>query len=168
MPHKNKQVHLLSILREARTIHKQRLQPFLREVGLTEDQWRVLRALHKNFDLGKKGLDAKSISQQSGIVASSLTGVLGRMERDGLLTRTKSEEDARFVVVEPTEDGLKKSLLITNVVQNYYASVELSLGEEKMNLLCTLLDELIEIGNTPSVYMREVFEKFSHSLEESN
>lgn len=155
---KQKEVHLLGVLREARSVHKQRMQPFLRELDLTEDQWRVLKVLNKAAERSDAGLDAKSITQQSGIVAPSLSGVLSRMERDGLLTRTKSDSDGRFMVIKSTMLGEEKLHLFANVVQKYYASLEKSLGEQKMLMLYQLLDELIALGNNPSVEMRSALQ----------
>ena len=151
-----REVHLLSILREARAVHKQRIQPFLRQLCLTEDQWRVLKVLSKSDQLSREGLDAKSISQQTGIVASSLTGVLGRMERDGLITRSKCVNDGRAVVIKSTALGKNKLQTFSHVVQDYYSSIERSLGEEKMKVLYTLLEELIYLGENPSEEMQSV------------
>lgn len=148
-----KEVHLLGVLREARSVHKHQMQPFLRQLGLTEDQWRVLKVLNKAAEDSDAGLDAKSITKQTGIVAPSLTGVLGRMERDGLLTRSKSDSDARFMVIKNTALGEEKLHIFAGVVQKYYASLEKSLGEQKMLTLYQLLDELIALGNEPSLEM---------------
>lgn len=155
----NKEVHLLGVLREARSIHKQKLQPFLRELSLTEDQWRVLKSLNRFSTIEANGLDAKSIALQSGIVASSLTGVLGRMERDGLITRTRSENDGRAIVIKSTELGKNKLDKFSNIVQEYYSALEKTLGEEKMKLLYELLDQLIVLGESPSKEMSSVLFK---------
>lgn len=155
----NKEVHLLGVLREARAVHKQRLQPFLRDLSLTEDQWRVLKSLNKFNLLPDNGLDAKSIAQKSGLVASSLTGVLSRMERDGLITRTKSLNDGRAVVIKSTELGKNKLARFSNIVQEYYSALEISLGKEKMKILYDILEELIELGESPSKEMISVLLK---------
>ena len=156
MVSKTREVHLLSLLREARAVHKQRMQPFLRELSITEDQWRVLKALNKSDALSENGLDAKSISQQTGIVASSLTGVLGRMERDGLLSRAKCVNDGRAIIIRPTELGKNKLQTFSHIVQDYYSSIERSLGEGKMKTLYSLLHELIVLGENPTEEMRSI------------
>ena len=160
MPKKNKEIHLLGILREARSAHKQRLQPILRELDLTEDQWRVLKVLSKNAENSDLGLDAKSITQQTGIVAPSLSGVLSRMERDGLINRSKSEIDARFTFIKSTPLGKEKLNIFAKIVQNYYSALEESMGEEKTNQLYQLLNELIHFGNNPSHEMHSVLNDF--------
>lgn len=75
------------------------------------------------------------------------------MERDGLLTRSKSDSDARFMVIKNTALGEEKLHIFAGVVQKYYASLEKSLGEQKMLTLYQLLDELIALGNKPSLEM---------------
>lgn len=142
--------HLLGVLREARAVHKQRMQPSLRAAGLTEDQWRVLRVFIQNQTARAIGLDAKRVAEESKITKSSLSGVLVRMERDGLLTRQKSVEDARFMIVKPTALGLQKARHIATLFQGYYEWLEVALGPQDMGRLYELLDKLIAISEQPA------------------
>lgn len=148
--------HLLGVLREARAVHKQRLQPYLRAAGLTEDQWRVLRVFIQNPTARAIGLDAKRVAQESKITKSSLSGVLLRMERDGLLTRQKSTEDARFMIVKPTALGMQSARHIASLFQGYYQWVEAALGPQDMGKLYELLDKLISISHQPAPALEAV------------
>ncbi len=57
-------------------------RPSLREHGLSDQQWRVLRVL------GEHGaVETGRVAREAFILGPSLTGVLARMERDGLITR---------------------------------------------------------------------------------
>lgn len=152
------EIHLLGLLREARSVHKQHLQPYLREVGVTEDQWRVLRVLSKNSEIINSGIDAKNISRKSGIMSSSLTGVLARMERDELITRSRNENDGRFIIVKVTALGLHKAQKIAGITQDYYKALSQAMGEDEMNTLYALLNQLVKIGNQPTKKMLSLME----------
>ncbi|CAA9408713.1 MAG: Homoprotocatechuate degradative operon repressor [uncultured Ramlibacter sp.] len=71
---------LLLQAREAVMAHN---RPWLREHGLSDQQWRVLRVLgeHGTVETGR-------VAREAYILGPSLTGVLARMERDGLVHRT--------------------------------------------------------------------------------
>jgi homoprotocatechuate degradation regulator HpaR len=74
-------------------------RPLLAEHGLTEQQWRVLRAV-------RGGAESQvELSAVCAIHPASLTGVLGRMERDGLIERRRSGEDQRRIVVTTAPAG---------------------------------------------------------------
>lgn len=142
--------HLLGVLRKARSVHKQRLQPYLRAAGLTEDQWRVLRVFNSSPAARAIGLDAKRVAEEAHITKSSLSGVLVRMERDGLVTRQKSPEDARFMIVKPTALGLQSARQVAAMVQGYYAWLEEAMGANDMGKLYQLLEKLIAMADEPA------------------
>ena len=67
---------------------------------LTDQQWRVLRALWE-----QKHLASAEISQITLLPAPSLVGILDRLEKKGLIRRLRSIEDRRFVHIIPTQAG---------------------------------------------------------------
>src|SRR5881394_2422606 len=78
---------LLLQAREAVMVHT---RPSLREHGLSDQQWRVLRVLgeHGTVETGR-------VAREAYILGPSLTGVLTRMERDGLIRRERDASDQR-------------------------------------------------------------------------
>ena len=68
--------------------------------GITDQQWRVMRALWE-----QEHLTSKQISQITLIPAPSLVGILDRLEKKGLLGRLRSVEDRRLVFIRPTKAG---------------------------------------------------------------
>ena len=70
-------------------------RPFLRAHGLSDQQWRVLRVLGsgQSFETGR-------VAKEAFLLGPSLTGVLTRMERDGLIERQK-DPAARWSVPRP-------------------------------------------------------------------
>ena len=102
-------------------------RPSLREHGLSDQQWRVLRVLgeHGTVETGR-------VAREAYILGPSLTGVLARMERDGLIRRERDPADQRRTVVEATPKGLKLVEKLSRTVEAHYEWMEKSLGKQKL------------------------------------
>jgi len=72
----------------------------LRKQGLTPAQFAVLSALAPG-----QTLSCKALSEQTGITKGSLTGIVDRLEQNGLATRITSKEDRRSHLVNLTDEG---------------------------------------------------------------
>ena len=131
------------LLLQAREAVMQHRRPSLREHGLSDQQWRVLRVLAEHAADG--GLDTGRVAQQAFILGPSLTGMLARMERDGLITRARSAEDARRSVVSATAAGLALTDALSQAIEADYLDLEAHLGKAKLAQLYRLLDELIAL-----------------------
>lgn len=76
------------------------IRPLLREAGVTDQQWRVLRVL---ADGGP--LDAGGIAQSALLYAPSVTRIVRELVERGLLSRAISASDRRRSVIEITPEG---------------------------------------------------------------
>lgn len=70
----------------------------LNEQQITFRQWEVLAWLAMCGDLSQG-----TLAERLNVEASTLTGILNRMERDGWLERTSREDDLRCKNIRPTE-----------------------------------------------------------------
>jgi len=75
-------------------------KPLLQALGLTYPQYLAMMVLWE-----EDGLTVGEISNRLLTDPGSLTPLLKRLEVEGLLSRTRSREDERVVVVELTEAG---------------------------------------------------------------
>src|SRR3954470_20881101 len=132
--------NLARLLLQAREAGMAQTRPSLREHGLSDQQWRVLRVLgeHGTMETGK-------VAREAYLLGPSLTGVLARMERDGLVKRERDPDDQRRTVVQATAKGRKLVEKLSHVVEAHYGWMEKSLGKQKLTELYGLLDELIEL-----------------------
>src|SRR3954447_9132524 len=132
--------NLPRLLLQARESVMAHTRPSLREHGLSDQQWRVLRVLgeHGTVETGR-------VAREAYILGPSLTGVLARMERDGLIRRERDAEDQRRTVVEATNKGRKMVERLQDTVESHYRWLEQSLGKQKLSQLYGLLDELIAL-----------------------
>ena len=132
--------NLPRLLLQAREAVMAHARPGLRAHGLSDQQWRVLRVL------GEHGVvETGRVAREAFILGPSLTGVLTRMERDGLIRRTRDDADQRRTVVGPTAKGRRLVGKLSHSMEARYAFMECSLGKSKLAQLYALLDEVIEL-----------------------
>ena len=132
--------NLPRLLLQARESVMAHTRPSLREHGLSDQQWRVLRVLgeHGTVETGR-------VAREAFILGPSLTGVLSRMERDGLVQRARDPTDQRRTVVAATAQGLKLVATLSHAIEAHYGWMENTLGKQKLAQLYVLLDAVIEI-----------------------
>lgn len=132
--------NLPRLLLQAREAVMAHARPGLREHGLSDQQWRVLRVL------GEHGVvETGRVAREAFILGPSLTGVLARMERDDLIRRARDSADQRRTVVEATAKGRQLVDTLSRSIEAHYAWMETSLGKQKLAQLYQLLDELIAL-----------------------
>ena len=132
--------NLPRLLLQARESVMAHTRPGLREHGLSDQQWRVLRVL------GEHGVvETGRVAREAFILGPSLTGVLTRMERDGLIRRARDAADQRRTVVAPSAKGRKLVQKLSHSIEAHYAFMESSLGKNKLAQLYALLDDVIEL-----------------------
>ena len=132
--------NLPRLLLQARESVMAHTRPSLREHGLSDQQWRVLRVLgeHGTVETGR-------VAREAYILGPSLTGVLARVERDGLIRRERDPADQRRTVVEATPKGLRLVEKLSRTVEAHYEWMEKSLGKQKLAELYELLDRVIDL-----------------------
>ncbi len=116
-------------------------RPILKDFSLTEQQWRILRTLD---EAPRNELEAGQIAKLSCILSPSLTGVLDRMERDGLIRRERPPEDQRKWIVGLTQKSRAIVAQIRPRVDAQYAQLEARLGQTALDDIYRRLDALIE------------------------
>lgn len=132
--------NLPRLLLQAREAVMGHTRPSLRQHALSDQQWRVLRVL------GEHGaVETGRVAREAFILGPSLTGMLARMERDGLVTRSRDPDDQRSTVVEATARGRKLVGQLSTSIEAHYVWMEQAMGKEKLAQIYTLLDELIAL-----------------------
>lgn len=135
--------NLPRLLLQAREAVMAHTRPSLRQHALSDQQWRVLRVLGENGTV-----ETGRVAREAFILGPSLTGVLTRMERDGLISRARDPADQRRTVVEATKRGRALVGKLSQTIEAHYNWMEKALGKEKLSQLYALLDEVIELEQT--------------------
>lgn len=123
-------------LLKAREAAMSRFRPMLRDHGLTEQQWRVIRAL-ADYDR----MDASELARRSFLLAPSLTRILQHLENEKLVKRLSDANDQRRSVITLTAKGKKLFSEVAPDSAALYEDIESSFGPERLALLYELLEE---------------------------
>ena len=129
-------------LLQAREAAMSYFRPIVKRHNLTEQQWRIVRILAEN-----PSMDFHSLAFRACILRPSLTGILTRMERDGLVLRLKPVNDQRKLFVSLTKEGLALYAGAQAQVEEAYRLIEQEFTPEKMQQLTALLGEFIALGS---------------------
>ncbi|MDH3350607.1 MAG: homoprotocatechuate degradation operon regulator HpaR [Gammaproteobacteria bacterium] len=121
-------------LLRAREAAMARFRPMLREHGLTEQQWRVIRALADG-----DRLDASELARRSYLLAPSLTRILQFLEKEGLVKRSSDSRDQRRSVLALTAKGRRVFNRVGPDSEIRYAEIEAQFGRDRLNTLYELL-----------------------------
>jgi homoprotocatechuate degradation regulator HpaR len=123
-------------LLKAREAAMARFRPMLRQHGLTEQQWRVIRAL-----AAYENIDASELARRSFLLAPSLTRILQFLEREKIVKRSPDKNDQRRSVFVLTAKGRKRYELVGPDSEILYANIEKQFGADKLESLYGLLAE---------------------------
>lgn len=132
-------------LLRAREAAMARFRPVLREHGLTEQQWRVVRAL---ADGGP--IDAGELARRSFLLAPSLTRILQFLEKEGLVARSSDHNDQRRSVLTLTDRGRQVFARVGPDSELRYAEIESEFGHDRLEQLYALLADFcttLDSGN---------------------
>ena len=156
--------NLPRLLLQAREAVMAHTRPSLREHGLSDQQWRVLRVLGEHAH-EPAGIETGRVAREAYLLGPSLTGVLSRMERDGLIVRERCPQDARRSVVRATALGLDKVQALSQTIEAHYSWMERQLGKGKLRQIYALLDELIALESPDTQTAEELVEKLPEEGE---
>ena len=110
-----------------------RYKPYLDDMGLTFTQYITMIVLWE-----EKTVTVKELGKRLYLDSGTLTPLLKKMEAKGLLTRKRSFEDERNLIVTVTEEGERLKEMADGVPEKILACSEISL-EEAVTLRALLL-----------------------------
>ena len=114
-------------------------QPLLEPLNLTYTQYLVMRVLRKHREL-----NVKTLGEHVYLDSGTLTPLLRKMEAKGFLTRRRSKEDERAVLITITDDGLALEERVAEVPSQVASMMSISEAEERTlrRVLCKILGRL--------------------------
>jgi DNA-binding MarR family transcriptional regulator len=114
--------------------------PHFARLGVSASQWGVLRTLYRAEANGTGGLRLTDLSERLLVRPPSVTGVVARLERDGLVTRDPSPTDQRAKTVSLTPAGRQLMRRVLDAHGQQVSMVMGGLGTDG----CRQLQELLE------------------------
>ena len=103
----------------ANTLHTKGTQA-IEEFGVTTQQWSVLGALSRPQAVD--GMSTGDLSRFLLVSRQNLTGLLSRLERDGLLERATSEDDRRSRKVKLSAQGMALWVKLQEPIHAFYSN----------------------------------------------
>src|SRR6266516_1788021 len=126
----------MSLLRAREAVMRQ-FRPSLRQHGLTEQQWRILRAL-----TAVETIEVTELARVAFLLGPSLSRILRDLEARDLIERRTAEADLRRGVVSISPKGLKLIEAVAPTSEAIYAEITNRYGARKLAELQDMLAEL--------------------------
>jgi homoprotocatechuate degradation regulator HpaR len=115
----------------------QHFRPHLADLGLTEQQWRVLRVL------GEDGqLEAGVVAQRACILPPSLSRILKTLSADGLIRSGADSRDGRRTLLSLSDEGRSLLSRAAPTSAAIYRRLEEAVGPEEWEALLDTLARL--------------------------
>ena len=124
-------------LLEAREALMSHFRPALNDIGLTEQQWRIIRILAQFGEM-----ESTQLAEKACILKPSLTGIIRRLGEMDLVMRRKGDNDQRFVYIHLTPNGTDIFNKMSVEMEKRYQNIHQKMGDEKMEKLLELLKEV--------------------------
>jgi len=131
-------------LLQAREAVMNRFRPMLRAHGVTEQQWRVLRALSDG-----ESPEAGELARRCCLLTPSLTRIVRTLNQQGLLVRQIDTRDLRRVRLSISDKGRRLIADVAPHSEAHYAAITARFGEDNLQDLYDKLAALVEaLDNT--------------------
>jgi homoprotocatechuate degradation regulator HpaR len=112
-------------------------RPGLRAVGLTEQQWRVLRALSSVVEI-----EATRLAAATFLLGPSLTRILRDLEARGLIARRQDPGDQRTALLSLSLDGQALIEAAGQQSEAVYRRLTAHIGAQRLEEMVRLLAEI--------------------------
>ncbi|MBR0756928.1 homoprotocatechuate degradation operon regulator HpaR [Bradyrhizobium jicamae] len=126
----------MSLLRAREAVMRQ-FRPSLRNHGLTEQQWRILRALSSVDEI-----EVTELARLAFLLGPSLSRILRDLEARQLIERKAAETDLRRAVVSISAKGLKLIEAVAPTSEAIYAAITKRFGARRLAELQEMLTAL--------------------------
>ncbi|CAN7288457.1 Transcriptional regulator SlyA [compost metagenome] len=130
--------NLPHLLLQARETLLAGFRPILRQFGITEQQWRVMRTLNEH-----EPMEPNQLADACLILSPSLTRMLCGMEDAGLVERTRSATDQRRQLVSLTPSARAIIMQMEPLVDARYQELAQRLGPERLTEVYRALDAML-------------------------
>jgi homoprotocatechuate degradation regulator HpaR len=126
----------MSLLRAREAVMRQ-FRPSLRRHGLTEQQWRILRALS-----AVEAIEVTELARTAFLLGPSLSRILRDLEARQLIERRTAKVDLRRGVVSISQKGVRLIELIAPTSEFIYAEITRRYGVQRLAELQAMLAAL--------------------------
>ena len=126
----------MSLLRAREAVMRQ-FRPSLRVYGLTEQQWRILRALNS-----VESIEVTELARLAFLLGPSLSRILRDLEARNLIERKTAKADQRRSMVSISREGVKLMASVAPSSEAIYAEITRRYGARRLAELQEMLGHL--------------------------
>ncbi len=126
----------MALLRARESVMGQ-FRPNLRKHDITEQQWRVVRALY-----GHDGMEITALSEQTLLLMPSLTRILKALEGKKIVKRFAVRGDNRRSLIRLSAIGKTLHQKVAPLAETEYAAIEARIGKANLIKLYDLLEKV--------------------------
>ena len=117
-----------------------------KQYDLTGPQSAVLRTLVKDGPLS-----SASLSRRLYVTPANITGIIDRLEKKGLVERTRKKGDRRVGLVRLTESGAQLGSSFPDPIEKRLISGLADLDKEYIQILALVMNQLLNLINAKGV-----------------
>lgn len=128
------------LLMRSREAVMRRIRPHLRSRGLTDQQWRILRALATD-----EHVELLDLSQRCMIAPPSLSRTVPALTERGLVRREDHPTDRRRALISLTDEGRELFEEVSLGSAAIYEQIRKDIGEDEVEELYRRLVNLIDV-----------------------
>jgi len=136
----------LSLLRTADTLQS-RVEAKLKEFGLTGTQYNALRILR---GAGQDGIPCTDIAERMITRDPDVTRLLDRLEKRGLVERSRGKQDRRVIYGKITAAGLNLLKEMDSPLRKFGREILRHVSQANLKLLIDLLEQVRGGAGTPA------------------
>ena len=114
--------------------------------GITLPQLVILQELSKN-----NGMSVGELAKAISLGQATVTGVLDRLEKRGLIIRSKSYDDKRKVFISPTEECNKMIAAMPSPLQQTFVTQFEKLQDWEKNMILAVLQKIVAMMDAKSI-----------------
>lgn len=136
-------ISILKIMRQVRIVIKQSVAYEFEDIKLTGPQGMLIGAL-----IHHGAMKISDLSKKLGLSNSTVSGIVDRLEKQGIVERTRNKDDKRVVLVSVTDNFKKDSKKHYDEVEQKFTNIVNQASPEEVNkifegleLLKKLLDK---------------------------
>ena len=119
--------------------------PILKNLGLTYSQYIVMLVLWEKNNT-TSAISVKQLGEKLDLDSGTLSPLLKRLEKQGLISRIRNSDDERSVEIKLTNSGCQLKSQAQNIPEKMLSVTEMSVDE--LQALNNQLDKLLATMNT--------------------
>ncbi|GHF13486.1 hypothetical protein GCM10017044_04410 [Kordiimonas sediminis] len=124
-----------------------KMTEILKTIGVGQPEWRVLMILND-----KNPSTVSELSRRSVTKLSTITRIVIRMEEDGLVTRSRCNDDSRVTQVSITDDGRRVVVDLHEIASRIYERAFTGMDEGTISSFVDILKHIrANLNEAPAV-----------------